>query len=151
LLFCYFLLSGILLAVCHYSISAYIFFASYTCCSESYDRVHISCRLFWSMTKCKVAKKTSEVFEFLVSTALRTLTLVLVVIILFEPTCYWSSKLNLQTSRILVRCSGVRNVINCRPGTRINFERVPGYPFKIHKSTITVIESCWSGRHLANN
>ena len=46
---------------------------------------------------------------------------------------------------------GVRNVINCRPGTRINFERVPGYPLKIHNSTITVIESCWSGRHLANN
>jgi len=46
---------------------------------------------------------------------------------------------------------GVRNVINCRPGTRINFERVPGYPLKIHNSTITVIESCWIGRRLANN
>ena len=46
---------------------------------------------------------------------------------------------------------GVRNVINCRPGTRISFERVPGYPLKIHNSMITVIESCWSGHHLANN
>jgi len=37
---------------------------------------------------------------------------------------------------------GVRNVINCCPDTRINFERVPGYPLKIHNSTITAIESC---------
>jgi len=42
-------------------------------------------------------------------------------------------------------------VINCRPGTRISFELVSGYPLKIHNSTITVIESCWSRRHLANN
>ena len=49
------------------------------------------------------------------------------------------------------KARGVRNVINVRPGTRINFERVPGYPLKIHNSTITVIESCYSGRHLANN
>jgi len=54
-------------------------------------------------------------------------------------------------SQYFLFCRGVRNVINCRPGTRINVERVPGYPLKIHNSTITVIESCWSGRHLANN
>jgi len=50
-----------------------------------------------------------------------------------------------------VSTRGVRNVIKSHPGTRINFERVPGYPLKIHNSTITVIESCWSGRHQANN
>jgi len=42
-------------------------------------------------------------------------------------------------------------VINWHPGTRINFEQVPGYLLKIHNSTITVIESCWSRRHLASN
>jgi len=29
-----------------------------------------------------------------------------------------------------VTARGVRNVVKCRPGTRIDFERVPGYPFK---------------------
>jgi len=27
---------------------------------------------------------------------------------------------------------GVRNVVKCRPGTRIDFERVPGYPLKVY-------------------
>ena len=27
---------------------------------------------------------------------------------------------------------GVRKVVKCRPGTRINFERVPGYPLKLY-------------------